>query len=378
MTDELRNAFRIQGPEPPLPDLADVGRRRRRLAWRRSLLTTGVTLFVVVSVMVGATLWPEKDPPAPVGGPNRTTSSPTERAITFAVRAVDQAGLVDWIGTAYAFGRIDEVDGGWEVTFRHLECAARGSGCEEVFPRLVLTVGVRENHLRVIALEGELDARQETSLLGFAERPTPERLGLELLGPRVIRSEGSRPRLLTSWMWAGPLPAAGSAAICRPFLLNSDFERVGSMPPFSFASPGSSPSEVNRLGGLFGAPIPLNARGARLVDGGCRVVEVEGWQPNGPAVISGSREDEVYVRVPLRWSGPVAPVWTTCTAIAFDIDGLVTASHALHTFPTPKFQEGRVRYANRSRVFDWKIDVDPETVRDVDVTCRPWQEGGSG
>lgn len=378
MTDELRSALRVDGAEPPPPDLTDVARRRRRLAVRRSLITAGVSALVVASLVVGATLWPEKKVPNQIAGTIRSVSSPTERALTFAVRAVEQAGLIDWTGTAYEFERIDDAGAGWEVTFRHYECPPDGAaGCEFADPPLILRVAVHDERLGVVDVDGEIEAEQDASLRRYEEGTNPERIGFELLSPIIVPTEEGRQRLVTSWLWSGPLPSPGYGAICRPFLLNGDLERVGRMRrQYAFASPGSTPNEQQRTGGLWLSPVPQGVEGAALVDDGCRVVKVKGWRPDGPATFSGFDGESSMIEVPLRWDGPIAPIVTTCVVAALDRDGneLATDTHNVDSYAWTKVSSTR----GRSRSEFLKIDADLSDARDIEVTCRPWRPPGSG
>ncbi|HVF52374.1 MAG TPA: hypothetical protein VNC78_02080 [Actinomycetota bacterium] len=249
------------------------------------------------------------------------------RVITFALRAVAQAGLMDPLGDFFEYKGINNTPDGWRVTFASSTCYRRDGGetCEPNAREDAHGNAMADSHfdvvlvdgfLRVVSTEGPLDAQQEAEVAEYAEAPTPVDPHPEF-APVRFTNEGRETLVRLTYYWAGEITEARSAWACS--LVKTDAD--GDTEPAAFAlGVESPPDEEWRLGGVISTGVADGD--AASMDVTCSPFRDEaGWRLGSDYSIKRFASDRaVDVRGEL--------IWNELAVIGLDFDCVVSVTNA--------------------------------------------------
>lgn len=276
--EALKTVFAEAQAKAGLPDLGQVRRGGRGILWRQragtmivigALLVGGWTLLS--SISFPTTQVPRdaagQTEPAGVVVPNNSTGRllapediPAMRVITFATRAVAASSLTDTTGYRYEYRALEEAESGWLVTFATAFCQD-AEHCEDD-ETARLTVEAQPDALTITeAIIPGGDADVEDELLSYRELPTAEMTGLEFLAPALAETPDEGLSVVTSELWTGPLPQAGSSlsVTCQLELYDGKGAAVHSGGQFEVLVPTEESARTDAGIHQFGAPAELES-----------------------------------------------------------------------------------------------------------------------
>lgn len=269
--DMFRQRLRRDLERVPVPDRnlrRAILRGRRIRALRRSAFAALAVLAFLVGVFVGPNIdlyvRPASQGKLPAASAQDSTWQ-SDRAASFAVRAIAHAGLLDPTGDLYSYEGIHEAQGEWTVTFQVWDCAqsVELGRCLESPSDATLTVRVEEGRLVVSEAVGPIDDSSRDRLAQYDEAFEPEAARFEFPYVEVTHFKGGSIGLQGSPLWTGPIPYVaqdGSDEIgkCEAEIRNSSGEVVyrGSAGGGKFVPLTVPATEELRAGGLSGVPIP--------------------------------------------------------------------------------------------------------------------------
>lgn len=201
--------------------------------------------------------------PSATSPPDSTWES--DRAASFAVRALAHAGLLDPTGDLHSYEGIHEAEGEWTVTFEVWDCSqsVELGRCLDSSSDARLSVSVEDGRLLVGEAVGPMNDRSRDRLAQYREVFEPEVAGFEFPFVELTHFKGGSTGLQGSPLWTGPIPYVGEDAAdqigkCQAEIRNSSGDVVyrGSAGGGKFVPLTVPRIEEMRAGGLSGVPIP--------------------------------------------------------------------------------------------------------------------------
>lgn len=276
LRDALHKVSRVAQDSDARPDLEYVQRGGRRLRWFRRIGVAGVVFLLVAG---GSAFLSQLSDPSPrstqeAAGTDETTTAqtpetsdgtvlspdnvPSWRVVTFAVRAVAQAGLSDTSGVRLEYRDQRKSETGWELRFASAMCQDNQS-CEQRGP---VRFSVRTSgSVLEISEEGisGLDSEAAGSIVGHRELLTSEFTSLEFLAPTLTESPDEGIGVLTSELWTGSLPEADSemSVTCHLEIYDHSGKVIHTGGQFEMLVPTDEGSRTDSGTHLFGAPADL-------------------------------------------------------------------------------------------------------------------------
>jgi hypothetical protein len=279
MHEDLREALhresRVAQAHSARPDLNSVKRGGLRLLWSRRIGIVGTVVLVIAggSLILSQFLDPTRSE-QPVAGVGEAATAqvpetsdgrmlspdnvPSWRVVTFAARAVAQAGLSDTNGLRLVYRDHLRNETGWAVRFASAKCEDDSNcvpGDPVRFPVRTSGTVLEVSEEAISGLSPETIGR----LTAYREVLTSELTSLEFLAPTLTESPDEGLGISTSELWTGPLPDSGSemSVTCRVEVFDRAGESIYIGKPLEMLVPSDEKSRTDDGTHLFGVSAEL-------------------------------------------------------------------------------------------------------------------------
>lgn len=229
-----------------------------------ALLGVGAWVFAANTTVAGWRV--ERRPEVPSS--KATGGWSTNRAATFAIRAVAHAGLLDPTGVSYDYVDIQSTDSGWTAFFEVWDCRESvelGRCVRASTDSAFLDVAVEDDTLLVSETTASLSAEQRDKIMQYREQFSAESPGFEFPYVELTKFDDTSLGVQGSPLWTGPIPyntesgTVSQVARCeaRVFDDAGDVIFTGSAGGGDHVELEPPSTEEMRSGGVAGVPVSL-------------------------------------------------------------------------------------------------------------------------